>query len=471
MNIIFRHYFWMATGCMLLAMTAICPLVANAQSYRVGIFHPLPRLCHVQPHAQRDLRVLRLVYGLGSWNELPWFYELQGKDRLGFGLKTNLFREGLSKEGLSRDGLSFMNWQQSLSNKLPLASLTWGISNLLAPPLVQLSSQPLPALITTSRLQGVHLLPFPDTQPKLSLATSPETIAKTETISDGCRWWPRAVRMEHASHREKKWWYRLFFPQSQGEIELRGYRQLSTLWQDYQNGSLEAVLVEGEDLAFFLKKNTKRESWGQMTGGQQWILRSSKGKKEQPLSIRQSLRLTIPRNKIATSFSNRRLSPTTHFLRPLLDPSTHLTPLVDNAQQARIQWFQKDNPPTLQIAVIANPWMEHVARQISQSWQRNLRLRVVVSATPVHRFANSIPQADFFLDIVDLNDGTLQDLWTEYLNESLASPSSWEAELQANLPYMPLFSTSHYAFCKKSLSSRCLKSVCPSCTRYLPPDR
>ena len=180
--------------------------------------------------------------------------------------------------------------------------------------------------------------------------------------------------------------------------------------------------------------------------------------------------LAIPKRAIANT--NKKLVASTHFLGPLLSSKqrSRIPPLLDDAQQARIKWFEEDaeRPSLLRIAVVAHPELENIARRISQSWQRNFRLRVVVLASQTHSFASNIPRVNFFLDVVDLNDGSLQKLLAQQLNKKTLDLPAWENELRQEIPYIPLFQNSHYAFCKKSLGNACLKFVCPSCKRYNP---
>ncbi len=447
----------MAAWILLIGML-IVPTKVRAQSYRVGIFHPQPLLCQQQPHTQRDLRILRLVYGLeaSGWNRSPWFYQQQkNNQRVGLQLQP--------KALWGSEQNDWNEWRELLLQRLPQASIS---SELNKSEVVWLPSQPLEAMLTISRLQGSELLPFPDIKPQVQLASNAEAVSR-------CRWWPLGVRMEHAPHRVKGqqeqeiWWYRLFFPRTSGEIELRGYRRLRDMWRDYVNGRLQAILVEGEDVASLLEIGAERELWGQASGGQQWVLRPSEKEQKISFSTREALVLATPRKETASISNTKQFVPATHFLRPLLTTQEHqlLPPLAEDSQRARIQWFEEgtSRPSLLRIAVVAHPWMENTARHIAHSWRRTLKLRVVVLTASVNSFNNIIPRTDFFLDVLDLNDGSLQDLWAQHLTTSVNDLNAWEKKLRAEFPYIPLLESTHYAFCKPSQGTSCLRNICPSC--------
>jgi hypothetical protein len=90
---------------------------------------------------------------------------------------------------------------------------------------------------------------------------------------------------------------------------------------------------------------------------------------------------------------------------------------------------------------------------------------------------------DLYLTVVDLNDGSLQNLWARALPpEALAlGPNAllgkdaekrlaaWEAALLESLPYLPVLENLHWAVSQESAP---IRAICPACiVPVSPPGR
>ena len=70
------------------------------------------------------------------------------------------------------------------------------------------------------------------------------------------------------------------------------------------------------------------------------------------------------------------------------------------------------------------------------------------------------------LTVVDLDDGSLQDLWRDALEDQPASSAplpGWEARLRETLPYLPLLHNEHFLLAGTARAYARAAAMCPAC--------
>jgi hypothetical protein len=260
-------------------------------------------------------------------------------------------------------------------------------------------------------------------------------------------------------------------PDGADPFELRGYREAGPLWRDYFWGRLDALLLEGQDLDDRLGRYRSGQLgvWGMRRGSQQIVLRFGE-------NLRATLGPTgmqaLPRAKMAELEGPGRFVAAIAYLEPLLDPES-VAPdpgLAWDSRLARQGWLKlKEKPAALRLAVLPHPLLEGLATDIQAQWSRTLNLEVRVDTPSVDGFAGALPEgrADLALEVVDLDDGSLQDLWQAGLGEEGPAPGSgpedWEARLRARRPYLPLLGNLHLVLLRRDAPPELLGRVCPAC--------
>jgi hypothetical protein len=257
------------------------------------------------------------------------------------------------------------------------------------------------------------------------------------------------------------------------------------LWRDYHWGRLDALLLEGPDLGPKVSRYRASQlgAWAVSRGGQQIVLRLHPKLKERVGSDgRLALSLALGRKKLGGLEGPGWFGGSTSFLAPIMtnvenDESGRESPLRYDTLRARRLWLSREReiPAELRLSVLQHPWLERLARAVGEHWRRTLNLKIRVEALPPDLFyrMGTASEPELRMEVVDLDDGSLQDLWQESLGEVRAgftnSPSQWEALLRENLPYLPLVANLHYVLLKKKAKRDLLPGICPDCRRIRPP--
>lgn len=457
---------------------------ASLRPVRLGILQPRPHLCLADEPSQRDLRVLRLAFGVGrrpgrrlDW---PWFYRhLPWPPKDPRGLVAQLDTQALWGQprvrvlgaqpdlpGLGVDRLAA--WRGWVLAHLPGATPS---------PMASLGAFEAPlaaqAPFFASRLAGSRLLPF-------TLGDS------ARQPLDLCRRWPQGVTWLPGDDVTT---YRLRNdnPAAGGPLRLTGYRREGVLWRDYFRGRLDALLLQGPDFDGQLGRYRASQLglWGTVLGTQQIVLRLRPDvARTLGPDGRLALSLALPRAQLAQVDGPGRFAGAASFLGPVqaagvLKPASEL---AWNTLQARRLWLQRERKlPRLRMAVLDDPVLQRLATLMQAQWLKTLNLSVRVQVLPVDEFArqSGAPAADFRLDVVDLDDGSLQDLWRQALDALHAplggTPQQWEAALRGALPFLPLLDNVHPVLVRPGAPAGLLQRVCPGCVpasspRHLAPE-
>ena len=268
---------------------------------------------------------------------------------------------------------------------------------------------------------------------------------------------------------------------------LRGYSSSAAMWPAFRRNRLDAVLVEGPELdRGTLEALPDSTVWGRETGGQQIVLRLSPGFSESlGQGGREALSRALPRRDVAAAYPDGRLIPAEGFLVAVgAPPAPRGSALESDARLARRTWLSQERSigrPSL--AVIDFPALVGLAAVIAAQWQRTLNLSVTVAPVAVDRFERERQawRHDAYLTVVDLDDGSLQDLWREALGgrpweadpQTGAPPpeqiANWEAEFLERLPYLPVLQNAHWVAAKGEQAAARIRAICPGCRVPAPP--
>jgi len=466
------------------ATPAAGPTSPPAKPVRLGIYHPRPRLCLADEPSQRDLRVLRLAYGVARVPaqrlEWPWFYRAlpwpPGAPR---GLAVVLDSEALwgvptyrlvgAQPDLPATGVDrLVAWRAWALARLPDAhpSELLSLAQLLAP-------LPTHDPFFASRLAGSELLPFDLGQ-------------DGEQPEDVCRRWPKGVTLLPAST-DYAYELRDDRPDAGGPLHLFAYRERRALWRDYFRGRLDALLLEGADLDGELERLRASQvgTWGSVLGTQQIVLRFTPqlaARLGQPGRL--ALSLALPRKQLAQLDGPGRFAAAGSFLGAVRAPGAEAPAkaLDWDTLSARRLWLEgKHELPELHLAVLDHPVLMRLANRIQAQWSKTLNLSVRVEVLTVEQFYRAIRTgaADISLDVMDLDDGSLQDLWLDTLRDLHAplggSSPRWEVALRKDLPYLPVLDNLHPVLLRRGAPQGLLERVCPGCVpadspRHLAPE-
>ncbi len=479
---------------------------------RLGVFHPRPHLCAGEEHGQQDLRILRIVYGIRftGANRLrpPWFYKvLPG------------VRDGAARSLLALDSQALWG--------MPQYSLVAGDPDFSAVPTGRRTPPG-----TGPRPQGIDRLaqwrrgvlarmpefseapflslaqfsfPNPATDPFLltrlrGSALLPRFTSAADSLEWPCRHWPAGVRFEEGEEESR---YRLRRAGGPAPFILTAYRGVSGLARALARGRIEAALVEGGQLRELLSYRALPGGTvlGRSAGTQQIVLRVNSRLREalgvQGVGI---LSRAVPRPRLA-SMAGAGFAPQGSFLHPLLTEFTEAPPgggaLTWSARVARKAWLEQERPGLpLKLAVLAHPTLEGLALAVAAQWKKTLGMTVTVEPLPAVRFLLPEVQVkfDFAITAVDLDDGSLQRLWSTALGFSGApgevapqlAPATrkaaqksesrtaaardepetlaqWEKRLQGELPYLPLLYNLHFLLGRSQRGYRRAAAICPAC--------
>lgn len=425
---------------------------------RLGITHPQPRLCAGQEPSQRDLRVLRLAFGLHrpptQRLEWPWYLTPVAPGARDLALDTQRLWGVTWPTLAAADGRAkpIVTWLRAVTAQVP------GLEA--APPATggMLRVRSADALLP-SRLAGHEWLPDVEAPGGNGIS---------------CRRWPLGVEYHPGGGREA-YTLRQSRPVTGPDFVLHGYRQPGALWADLSGDRLDAALVEGADLG--TEDPPAGLTWGQEVGTQQIVLRFHPAMtKALPAEARLWLSQAIHRGELAQLAPRGGFQPARAFteaVQPSRKVSDHELFQWDS-RSARQHWLE--HPPAVQrlrIAVLSHPFLESLAQRLAGNWQKSLELPTAVQPYEADRLwrAWQRGEVELMVDVVDLDDGSLQDLWGETLGAALhgkdAAPAAWEQRLRAAPPYLPLLT--HVQWVVSATGPETLARACPGCAIAAPP--
>ncbi|HEX9843006.1 MAG TPA: hypothetical protein VGC20_09665 [bacterium] len=458
---------------------------AGERPVRLGVNHARPHLCLADEPSQRDLRVLRLAWGLlgepGERLDWPWFYRVQPWPHA----EPLRMEVALDTEALWRElPVRLLGAQPDLPNGAGVDRLAawrdWAVTQLPgARPNALLSVAQLIAPLPTqdpffaSRLAGSRLLPF-------------DLGRNGVRPQDLCRRWPAGVTLQPPG---PEYAYELVSVRggAGAPFHLYAYRERRELWRDYFRGRLDALLLETTDLDGELERYRASQlgDWGVLVGTQQVVLRFRPALASQlGREGRLALSLALPRERLAQVDGPGRFAPAMAFLAPVqapgaLEPAAELAAeLASDTLQARRLWLQAQRKlPELRLVTLDHPVLERLAGRMQAQWNKTLNLTLRVLVVPADQFYRALERGDgdLFVDVADLDDGSLQDLWLDALRELRAplggGPARWEAALRKGLPYLPVLGSVHTVLLRPNAPPGLLERVCPGCVPAPPPRR
>lgn len=466
-----------AAGLALLLLCALAgPGVAPAQTretppLRVGVYHPEGDFCRAE-WTPRNLRVIRLAFGLDDVFPArvgaPWFFssltpndpaaglQLQAEALWGFPLAA---LQPAARVGATRHPL--WPWLLRLQGALPeldqSALLESGILRWDVPA----------APWGVSRLRSAPLLPFANASDQAD-PTAP------------CMQWPLAVNGRRSGG---GFTLDISHPQ-RPPLRVQGYASRGALWRDLRGRRLDAALLETGDLGDLAPSRTERSTWqwAQMAGTQQVVLRfrAETAAQLQPAG-RAALSLALDRAGDASRARMPPMLPAQGYFHPLRPGATGTegTVLDWDTRRARRAWLQQaERPAHLTLIVLNVPSLLRLARQLAANWQKTLNVRTTVNGVPPEQLGPLLATAghDVWLDVVDLEDGSLQALWGDALadqdmplpNLTAARLDEWEALLRERVPYLPLLGNAHALVTRGSRAAEAQQVLCPACNSFLP---
>jgi hypothetical protein len=434
-------------------MAGAVPAAESAHTLRIGIVHPQPHLCRGQEPAQRDLRVLRLAFGLqrtlAQRLDWPWYLVPVTPGARDLALDTQQLWSQPWPTMIGTPGHPgwIASWQNAVVANIPGVEL------------------PPPATGAALRVDDPHPL----------LASrfaghewTPDYAEATPGAEPFCRHWPTGVEFKPGSGRET---YTLRRQRSArgAAFVLIGYRQSGSLWADYAGGRLDAALIEGSDLGG--DAVIGGQVWGMEVGTQQLVLRFHPTvAKSLPAESRELLSQAINRTELAQLAPRGMFRPARAFAESLMAsrniPETEL--FQWDSRVSRQLWLEKPHDvPRLRVGALNQPFLESVAQRLAGQWQKSLELPAVPQSFEVDQLWRDWNRgaAELMLDVVDLDDGSLQDLWSESLGSALrakdAGPDTWEAQLRKTLPYLPLLT--HVNWVVSNSGAGVITQLCPGC--------
>jgi hypothetical protein len=277
---------------------------------------------------------------------------------------------------------------------------------------------------------------------------------------------------------------------------LLAFRDAGEMWGEYLSGRLDALLLESTTFEKRLKNldDDILGPWGLVHGGQQIILRfSPRMMKRLTVENRKAISMALNRKDIAKAIGERRFSASRGFMDPLLPRKfrSGLNVLRWNSRGARQEWAINENKPEeLSLGVLDHPWLRDIADRIQAHLNRTINLPLTITIFPVDRFQQVLKtwKTDMTLEVVDLEDGSLQNLWLAELENPEAVPgdspnaakpgnksprnrsvNALEIELRGRLPYLPLLINNHYVLLRKKPPRYMFWRICTGCRRIPSP--
>jgi len=502
--------------------------LAAAPALRLGMLHPLPHLCVGQEPGQRDLRVLRLAYGVAltpaeriAW---PWYLAVEGRqialreeglfgppragsdtagsDTTGSGSPAaGSATVGSRAVGGGAGGLA--RWLESVQGRVPALSVVREVSGERRPavgaaayPGADPAADPaahggpsLPVLRVkagaedpwlASRLNGNALLPYRE---ELGVARP-------------CRSWPAGVEFLPGRGATEGGRVRYVLRRREGHgvpaFTLSGYGNAGALWADFGADRLDVALLDSGALRHDDVGGGAAAGgvWGVQAGTQQVILRlSPRWEAARTAEARRALSQAINRPALAGAAERGAFRAARAFLEPVLPEGRagEAEALRWDSRLARKQWLAlaghdaeaREPSRRLRLAVLSHPLLEVFARRIAGQWQTTLDVVAVPELVDAERLlpAWNSGAYDALLDVADLDDGSLQDLWNSALGagEGGGEPPTpaqlavWEGRLRQDLPYLPLLTGIQTVLAHGAGAAERLRHVCPGCAHAAAP--
>ncbi len=429
----------------------------EGRALRLGIVHAQPRLCAGQEPAQRDLRVLRLAFGLNRTPpqrlDWPWYLgpvAATGGGRNDIALRSPALWDKAwpALAGTDARPGPAAAWRQAVLEHVP--GLVPAPSATGAAFRVRDGDPLLP-----SRLGGSEWLP--------------DYADLSEEALPICRHWPVGVDYRPSEGRVT-YVLRRASPGRAPAFVLTGYRQSSALWADYSAGRLDAALIEGADLG--PEAVLRGQAWGQEVGTQQIVVRVQDAlAKSLAPEARWLLSEAVNRLELAQMAPRGSFRPARAFMEPVLalPRAADAGAFPWDSRDARRRWLEQPRDVLrLRMVALSHPFLEPLAQRLVGQWQKSLELPAVAQGVEADQLWRDWARGsiDLMLDVVDLDDGSLQDLWRDSLGRALtakdAGPATWEAELRTTLPYLPLLTNLHWVVSPGGPSV--VQQICPGCT-------
>jgi len=269
-------------------------------------------------------------------------------------------------------------------------------------------------------------------------------------------------------------------------LRITAYRTTDGLWGAVSAGAVDVLLPAPGEAARALEqagaRDASRVGWGR--GTQQVVLRltpalrDTLGAAGMAALSRATRRDALTADPVATWFT-----PARGFLSPAGVDAAENALFDWNTRAARRAWLDAvpDAAPAT-LAVADHPMLLRLARRAAQHWRRTLNWGVVVRPLPPERFADVVAggDAELWLEVRDLDDGSLQDLWADVLPapatvetklpEPLDAPTlaAWERSLREAPPYLPLVVNRRVAVTLTATGAAALPAVCGGCAVLAP---
>ncbi|MFI5399882.1 MAG: hypothetical protein ACHQZQ_02365 [SAR324 cluster bacterium] len=433
---------------------------------RLGILHPAPHLCTGEEATQRDVRVLRLAYGVAltpaqrmAW---PWFLHADS---------ARVTVDTAALWPLSAGGSGLARWLERVvaqvpaleasGEALPDAAGRW-------PALRIRAGDPWLA----GRLNGSSVLPF----------------REEPGAADPCRGWPAGIEYRPGRGATDGAGVRYVLRRLPGPagfgFALYGFESSQALWAAFASGRIDLALADSESL----RQDVPPARWATTTGTLQVILRwSPRLQRSLSPAAMLDLSLAINRPALAGAAGRGAFRAARAFFEPLVPDAQAPDPaLTWDSRLARQNWLARGAAgpvERLRLAVLSHALLEAIALRLAGQWQATLG----VSAVPERVDADRLLQAwnagsyDAMVDVVDLDDGSLQDLWSaarlpgqlagerpRQARSAADAPSAddltgWEARLARELPYVPLLTHMQVYAARGGTGTGLLQRICPTC--------
>lgn len=493
----------------------------GAQPYRLGIHHSYPALCPGDEPSQRDLRVLRLAFDVGryprQWRRLPWFYAT----RKTAPRNPTAKKPAGDKATPKRAAQIVLNTRRLWGRRVaPENGKPAKAGAFISPALLQSWRSRVGPLLNgnggrpadSPRARLAASIPFLATRmvqsrnlPYLA-APNPDPTAEPAAFPD-CRTWPKGIAFDISGKADGLRGSPLSYAMTGPAVKrgkpflLLAFRDAGKMWGEYLSGNLDALLLESTSFQNRLKNldDDIFGPWGLIHGGQQIILRfSPRMMKQLTVENRKAISMALNRRDIAKAIAERRFSASRGFMAPLLPRNFRFgrNALLWNTREARQEWVKNDQKPAeLSLGVLDHPWLRDIADRIQAHLNRTINLPLTITTFPADQFQQVLKtwKTDITLEVVDLEDDSLQNLWLTELekpeaatgdstndnsttpaktgNNSLRSRSvkSLEIELRRRLPYLPLLINNHYVLLRKKPPPSMFWRICGGCRRIPSP--
>ncbi len=124
------------------------------------------------------------------------------------------------------------------------------------------------------------------------------------------------------------------------------------------------------------------------------------------------------------------------------------------------------------MAIPAHRILQRVGRTLASQWKKTLNLSVVIRSFGPGEFvsASRSGKFDFIMEVVDLDNGSMQDLWAEGtagipFRTSLLEPDKALDKLEnawlSSIPHLPLIGNRHFTVGPGNAGK--LAALCPGC--------